>query len=260
MLPLTTEIQNENDNRSSVMPDLDSATQQINFESDYPTFNEIYRDTSYDINKNESLKTDNNNSNNINSRKLQLEKQLLSQIKSHIKHRFEDYDDKGNIICKFQCHTYWATQFEAVRAAYLNEDDNEHYIRSLSISSSWAAKGGKSGASFSKSMDDRFVVKVINRVEMQMFLDFAPAYFGMQYLFVYFCTYLHCLIEYMVKAFFHNLPSVLCKIMGMYTIGYHNKETGKKVLENVVVMENIFYKVSSVYVAIILLIDRLIVS
>jgi hypothetical protein len=149
------------------------------------------------------------------SRRHQLEKQLLSQRKSHIKHRFEDHDDKGNVICKYQCQTYWSTQFEAVRAAYLTEDENEQFIRSLSMTKNWLVKGGKSGASFSKTLDDRFVIKVINRVEMQMFLDFAPAYF-----------------EYMVKACFHNLPTVLCKILGVYTVGYHNRDTGKKVKTN----------------------------
>lgn len=79
-----------------------------------------------------------------------------------------------------------------------------------------------------------------------MFNEFAPAYF-----------------EYMAKAYYHNLPTVLCKILGIssfnamkfkfvfdlkiycsgvYTVRYHNKETGKRVVENVVTMENIFYK------------------
>lgn len=93
------------------------------------------------------------------------------------------------------------------------------------MSARWGAQGGKSGAHFSKSMDERFVVKVISKVELQMFLDFAPAYF-----------------EYMAKAYYHNLPTVLCKVLGAYSIGCHNKETGKKMMENVVVMENIFYK------------------
>eukprot|EP01035_Chromulina_nebulosa_P017670 gene17670-23259_t len=187
-------------------------------DSDYPTYHQMNKhNIEIYPTINQSTKTDNY--------KLLLEKQLLSQRKSHIKHRFEDIDDKGNVLCKFQCQSYWATQFEALRFAYFNERDNEHYIRSLSMSNRWVTQGGKSGAAFSKSSDDRFVVKVINKVEMQMFLDFAPAYF-----------------EYMVKAFFHNLPTVLCKVLGVYTIGYHNKETGKKMLENVVVMENIFYQ------------------
>ena len=69
----------------------------------------------------------------------------------------------------------------------------------------------------------------------------------------------------MAKAYYHNLPTVLCKVLGVYTIGSHNKETGKKVpktifildicnlllcliliqtMDNVVVMENIFFEVS----------------
>jgi 1-phosphatidylinositol-3-phosphate 5-kinase len=57
-----------------------------------------------------------------------------------------------------------------------------------------------------------------------MFLDCAPAYF-----------------EYLSKAFFHGLPTVLCKIVGVYQIGYHNRVTGKRTMEQVAVMQNIFY-------------------
>lgn len=46
----------------------------------------------------------------------------------------------------------------------------------------------------------------------------------------------------MARAYFHNLPSLLCKILGVYTVRFDNKETGKKGTENVVVMENIFYE------------------
>jgi len=45
-----------------------------------------------------------------------------------------------------------------------------------------------------------------------MFLDLAPAYF-----------------EYIAKVLFRGLPSVLCKILGVFQVGYHNKVTGKKV-------------------------------
>ncbi|GMH93598.1 hypothetical protein TL16_g12675 [Triparma laevis f. inornata] len=57
-----------------------------------------------------------------------------------------------------------------------------------------------------------------------MFLDCAPAYF-----------------EYLSKAFFHGLPTVLCKIVGVYQIGYHNRVTGKRSMEQVAVMQDIFY-------------------
>jgi hypothetical protein len=118
-----------------------------------------------------------NNSSSVSSN----EKQLLSQDKSIIRHRFDDYDDRGMLTCKFQCQIYYAKQFEAMRNCYFKDDDNlsrDNYIRSLALTARWSAQGGKSGASFSKTMDERLVIKVISKVELQMFLDFAPAYFG----------------------------------------------------------------------------------
>ena len=85
------------------------------------------------------------------------------------------------------------------------------------------------------------MIKCISRVELQMFLEFAPAYFGRRFTIVVFylqmlplCTQSfisinHFHIEYMAKAYYHNLPTVLCKILGIYTIRYDNRETGKKV-------------------------------
>lgn len=69
------------------------------------------------------------------------EKQMISQNKFFIRHRFEDEDEKGNTLCKFQCLVYWSKQFEAVRQCYFNEADNENYIRSLSTSNRWTAQG-----------------------------------------------------------------------------------------------------------------------
>ena len=139
------------------------------------------------------------------SDKLGIERRMLVRNKSHIKHTFRDFDEKGQNLCKFVCTTYWATQFHAVREAFLspngakdasnsafafpNSLDVEHaYVQSLSSAYSWAASGGKSGASFARTHDDRFVIKCISRTELQMFLDCAPAYF-----------------EYLSKAFFHGL-------------------------------------------------------
>mmetsp|Transcript_31801 Transcript_31801/g.68845 ORF Transcript_31801/g.68845 Transcript_31801/m.68845 type:complete len:2148 (-) Transcript_31801:1362-7805(-) len=180
-----------------------------------------------------------------------IEAQMLVRAKSHIKHTFRDFDHKGQPICKFVCTSYWATQFHAVRQAFLaavpqNQqhaskdqgtssaaaDVENSYIRSLSAAYSWAVSGGKSGASFSRTDDGRFIVKCISRTELQMFLDCAPAYF-----------------EYLSKAFFHGLPTVLCKIVGVYQIGYHNRLTGKRTMEQVAVMQNIFHgrKISKVF-------------
>jgi 1-phosphatidylinositol-3-phosphate 5-kinase len=174
-----------------------------------------------------------------------LRSKMMSQKKSHIRHRFEDKDWKGKSICKFMCESHWAVQFEAVRTAFLKDESNEGFIRSLAMSSKWIAQGGKSGATFSKSLDGRFIVKVISRVELQMFLEFAPAYFGNFTLSHSTHPFILIIItEYMSNSLFDNRPTILCKILGVYTIGCHNKETNKKTFENVIVMENIFYEVS----------------
>ena len=124
-----------------------------------------------------------------------IERRMLVRNKSHIKHTFRDFDEEGQLTCKFVCTSYWATQFDAVRQAFLSEANGQgcdkveqDYIESLSSAYSWAASGGKSGASFARTSDDRFVIKCISRTELQMFLDCAPAYF-----------------EYLSKAFFHGL-------------------------------------------------------
>jgi len=155
----------------------------------------------------------------------ELEAQMMSPQKSHIKHRFADVDEKGNTLCKFMCHTFWATQFAAVRRAFLGEPRDVGFLQSLGVARQWDAQGGKSGAVFLKSSDGRFVVKQITRTELQMFLDYAPAYF-----------------EYMAKHFFHGMETVLCKVLGVYTIGYQNRVTGKRYMEQVVVMQNLFYE------------------
>jgi len=119
---------------------------------------------------------------------------MLLRGKSHIKHHFKDVDEKKHTLCKFVCTTFWSTQFQAVRSAFLvdkkssknptpqqsevdpddeyahlNNDDS--FVRSLASSFFWAANGGKSGATFAKTADERFVVKTISRTELQMFIE-----------------------------------------------------------------------------------------
>jgi len=176
----------------------------------------------------------------LSNDKKDVEKRMLVQSKTHIKHTFRDIDAKRQIQSKFICTTYWATQFHAVRQAFLMSGDaaaegdgkysgdidcdEKRYIRSLLESQKWDASGGKSGATFARTADGRFVVKCISRTELQMFLDCAPAYF-----------------DYISRAFFHGMHTVLCKILGVYQIGYHNRITGRRSMEQIAVMPNIFF-------------------
>lgn len=53
-------------------------------------------------------------------------------------------------------------------------------------------------------------------------------------------TRLFC--DFKLTLFSYVRPTVLCKIVGVYQIGVHNKVTGKRSMEQVAVMQNIFYK------------------
>lgn len=85
-------------------------------------------------------------------------------------------------------------------------------------------------------IDDRFLMKQMSKYELDAFLGFAPAYF-----------------QYMSEAFFSELPTVLAKILGFYSIGYKNSATGKSMRMDVLVMENLFYQRNVKKVSIFLL-------
>ncbi|KAM0788818.1 hypothetical protein ACM66B_002904 [Microbotryomycetes sp. NB124-2] len=122
----------------------------------------------------------------------------------------------------FFCKIFFAEQFDALRR---NCGCSTQYIESLARCIQWESSGGKSKVNFLKTKDDRFIVKEISRLEMDALLRFAPAYF-----------------EYMSKAIFHGLPTILAKIFGFYRIGLRNPTTGKVMRLDVLVMENLFYE------------------
>ncbi|XP_049874369.1 putative 1-phosphatidylinositol 3-phosphate 5-kinase [Pectinophora gossypiella] len=95
-------------------------------------------------------------------------------------------------------------------------DVEEGFIRSLAYCVPWAAKGGKSGSTFCKTKDDRYVLKEMTKPEWQQFLEFAPHYFN-----------------YVTTCHQNKQPSLLARILGVYSVG----GAGNGVL----VMENIWY-------------------
>ena len=107
-----------------------------------------------------------NSTQTIPSVKKSIWSRMQDQGKSHIKHKFYDINTRDRKqICKFVCTSYFATQFNAVREAYLssynslnNEKENldnadsteldfeNGYVYSLYSSGSFSPRGGKSGA------------------------------------------------------------------------------------------------------------------
>jgi len=78
--------------------------------------------------------------------------------------------------------------------------------------------------------DDRFILKEMSRLEMQLFLGFAPNYF-----------------DYIQRCHTSRQPTLLGKIVGVYRIVYRNLTSNATLNSNLLVMENLFYSRSVTY-------------
>uniref|UniRef100_A0A672T045 1-phosphatidylinositol 3-phosphate 5-kinase n=1 Tax=Sinocyclocheilus grahami TaxID=75366 RepID=A0A672T045_SINGR len=124
---------------------------------------------------------------------------------------------------KFYCRIYYAEEFHKMREEIM-ESSEDDFVRSLSRCVNWQARGGKSGAVFYATEDDRFILKQMPRLEVQSFLDFAPHYF-----------------TYITGAVQQKRPTALAKILGVYRIGYKNSQNNTEKKLDLLVMENLFY-------------------
>ncbi|KAK8800903.1 hypothetical protein WA588_001734, partial [Blastocystis sp. NMH] len=145
------------------------------------------------------------------------EKVLLDRNDNEVKLTL-DLVENGQSL-KMTVLVYFATQFEVIRA----ERNAASYLLSLSICSSRDMHGGKSGAEFFVTGDNKYLVKVISAREFEMFVTNAHTYF-----------------KYTSNCLFHRLPSLLCKVLGIYqTVSVD--PTNKRTVTHYVVMENLFY-------------------
>eukprot|EP00049_Salpingoeca_infusionum_P013263 m.247614 g.247614 ORF g.247614 m.247614 type:complete len:2054 (-) comp15397_c0_seq1:159-6320(-) len=136
----------------------------------------------------------------------------------------------------FFCQAYYAKEFQDLRAMLMGKDASdastcEAYIRSLSRCVQWQAQGGKSGAAFSKTLDERFIMKQLSSSEASSMNDFMPKYF-----------------QHLKAANQNNESSLLVKIVGVYRIGFSNRVTKQESNQSVIVMENLFYGKKPVHV------------
>ncbi|XP_022596525.1 1-phosphatidylinositol 3-phosphate 5-kinase [Seriola dumerili] len=145
------------------------------------------------------------------------DKQKKQTLNPHIELQFSDAN------AKFYCRIYYAEEFHKMREEIM-ESSEEDFVRSLSHCVNWQARGGKSGAVFYATEDDRFILKQMPRLEVQSFLDFAPHYF-----------------TYITGAVQQKRPTALAKILGVYRIGYKNSQNNTEKKLDLLVMENLFY-------------------
>jgi len=144
-----------------------------------------------------------------------IECSLLQSTGTHLKYQFQEGSAK--MLCKI----FYAEQFDAVRRKC---GVTHRIVESLSRCAKWDSKGGKTKSVFLKTLDDRLVLKSLSQIETQAFLRFAPAYF-----------------QLMGEALFHELPSVIAKMVGFYQIIIKNPVTGVEFNWYLLVMENLFY-------------------
>lgn len=141
---------------------------------------------------------------------------IMTKTKSnHLRYRFLD----GN--SDMSCKIFYSEQFEAFRVAC---GVNDLFIQSLSRSIKWHSKGGKSGSSFLKTLDNRYIVKELSKSELESFVSIAPFYF-----------------KYIAQSSFNTLTTALAKIFGFYQVEVRNSMNGKVFKMDFLIMENLFY-------------------
>lgn len=145
----------------------------------------------------------------------ELEKSLLRPTGTHLKYQFTE----GS--AKMMCKIFFAEQFDAMRQKCGVAD---RIIESLSRCLKWDSKGGKTKSVFLKTLDDRLVMKSLSPIETSAFLRFAPDYFNI-----------------MAKTLFHDLPSVIAKMLGFFQVIIKNPLTNTEIKLDLLVMENLFY-------------------
>lgn len=143
---------------------------------------------------------------------------ILNQAKSnHLKYQFSD--GNTNLSCKI----FYSEQFEALRRGC--GVDDEDFIQSLSRCIKWHSSGGKSGSSFLKTLDNRYIVKELSKSELESFVAIAPFYF-----------------KYISQSMFNTLTTAIAKIFGFYQVEIKNQLNGKVLFKmDFLIMENLFY-------------------
>ena len=126
---------------------------------------------------------------------------LLSDVQGDVVHTF--LDKAPGAATTFVVTSYWALQFHGLRELVC--DSPRSVVQSLAFCRGWAATGGKSGASFEKTNDERFVIKHVKSTELDMFVHNGAKFF-----------------QHMFRVLFNGQPSLLAKYIGAYKVQMHD--------------------------------------
>lgn len=132
-------------------------------------------------------------------------------------------DDVGETkTTRFYVRHFFPGQFFALRHKFCGGEFP--FAQSLSSCFNWKATGGKSKATFCKTLDDRYVLKSISEKEFLMFLEVALDYFS-----------------YLAESFMTKKHTCLIKVVGMFELTSRDSFGNSSDTQYVVVMPNLFY-------------------
>ena len=123
---------------------------------------------------------------------------------------------------EYEIKIFYPRQFQALRTLYFSEN-YENFVFSCKQSEDWEVSGGKSKASFFRTLDEKFAIKNISELEFNMLLDSAFNYF-----------------QHLSKFFFDKKPTLLAKIFGAFHIRVKSPKEKEKNYY-LIYMENIYY-------------------
>jgi hypothetical protein len=165
------------------------------------------------------------------SEKHAIESELLNCNERHFQTQFSTYASEdlskneefinlyGDFLT-FNVHVFYPRQFQIIRDSLFK--DHFSFLSSFYQSENKKEQLGKSKASFSKSLDSRLLIKILDEKEFSMFKDLAPNYFR------HFCN-----------SEFHNMPSRLVRTLGCYRVFVKNHSTCRSRTEWVLLFENL---------------------
>ncbi|KAI7100286.1 hypothetical protein KC340_g5518 [Hortaea werneckii] len=145
-----------------------------------------------------------------------IEASLLSDTGTHMKYSFAHGPVKAS------CKIFYAESFDALRRRC---GVAERFVESMSRCLKFDSKGGKTKSLFLRTLDQRFIIKSLQEVELKAFTKFAPDYFA-----------------FMSYTLFHGVPSVIAKMLGLFQVTIKNPQTGVDFSYYLLVMENLFYE------------------
>ena len=194
---------NNNNNQLNTQPSLSSLSQN----NDNQNSNTFLKGKFRTFSENENANNKNNNNGEIQNNK----------ESPHIKFEFGDKT-------KFGITIYFAEEFDNLRNKC---GVSCQLVKSLERSINWKAEGGKTKANFSKTYDERFVIKQLTTSwtvdDKHALLEWAPAYF---------------------RHVEEDKPTLLCKILGFYSIKVtpsSETKSSNPIRMDVLIMENLFH-------------------